>query len=40
MHSGCTEKTFMHFEYMLSRKGMIYPGIYNDLYEKYYLKNR
>ena len=39
MHGGCTEKTFMHFEYMMYQRGLMPPGIYSDLYEKFYLKN-
>jgi len=39
MNGSCTEKTFMHFEYIMHTKGMMPPGIYSYLYEKYYLKN-
>ena len=38
MNGGCTEQTFMHFEYMMHSRGLMYPGIYSDLYKKYYLK--
>lgn len=39
MNGSCTEETFMHFEYIMYLKGLMPPGIYSHLYEKYYLKN-
>ena len=35
MSGGCTEKTFMHFEYMLHTQGYMPHGIYKTLYEQF-----